>query len=324
VNMSGTEYACAQNYTDDPFGGQPEDDSQTLAAMRSWHINAVRLPLNEDCWLGINGVRIGGLPYRSAITSLVRDLEASGFYVILDLHWSAPGTQRALSQNPAPDEDHSPAFWASVASTFKGDHDVIFDLFNEPYFKWIAPAGPGQWTCLWKGCTLTEYVTGGDPSTVSANWRTAGMDQLISAVRGTGATNLILVAGVDWANDLSGWLDQRPKDGNLAVSWHSYSKNQCSNKSCWHRVVAPLTRRVPVVVTETGDSAVGPASYLSTFLPWCDSHGLGYLAWTWNAWQQQSNVLVTNMQTGTPTPGEGAYFRHHLLNRPGKAGDSIR
>jgi len=33
----------------------------------------------------------------------------------------APGTQLALSQNPAPDEDHSPAFWKSVAATFKGD-----------------------------------------------------------------------------------------------------------------------------------------------------------------------------------------------------------
>lgn len=313
VDMSGTEYACAQNHTDNPFGGQPEDDPQTLAAMRSWHINSVRLPLNEDCWLGINGVRVGGLPYRTAVTNLVRDLESSGFYVILDLHWSAPGTQRALSQNPAPDEDHSPAFWASVAATFKDDDDVIFDLFNEPYFRWIAPGGPGQWTCLWKGCTLTKYLTGGGRSTVSADWRTAGMDQLISVVRGAGASNLILVAGVDWANDLSGWLAQRPDDPNLAVSWHSYPNNVCSTKSCWNRVVAPLARRVPAVVTETGDSAVGLANYLPTFLPWCDSQGISYLAWTWNAWPRKSNVLVTNMKTGTPTPGEGAYFRRHLL-----------
>jgi hypothetical protein len=311
--MSGTEYACAQNYTDDPFGGQPEDDAQTFAAMRSWHINVVRLPLNEDCWLGINGVRVGGSTYRAAIIKLVSDLGASGFYVILDLHWSTPGTQRALSQNPAPDEDHSPAFWASVAATFKDDDDVIFDLFNEPYFRWIAPGGPDQWTCLWQGCTLTTYQTGGDPSTVSADWRTAGMDQLISVVRGAGARNLILVAGVDWANDLSGWLAQRSDDSNLAVSWHSYPNNRCSNESCWNGVVAPLARHVPVVVTETGDSAAAPATYLPSFLPWCDRHGIGYLAWTWNAWSAETNVLVTNMKTGAPTPGEGSYFRRHLL-----------
>jgi len=69
---------------------------------------------------------------------LVNNLQAAGFYVILDLHWSAPGSQIALSQNPAPDEDHSPAFWSSVASTFGSDGGVLFDLYNEPYFYWTT------------------------------------------------------------------------------------------------------------------------------------------------------------------------------------------
>jgi endoglucanase len=110
TNMAGTEFVCSQGWSSDPFGGQPEDTAQTFAAMRSWHVNAVRVPLNEDCWLGINGATIGGAAYQSAIIKLVHDLRAAGFYVIVDLHWTAPGTQLALSQNPAPDEDHSPAF----------------------------------------------------------------------------------------------------------------------------------------------------------------------------------------------------------------------
>lgn len=312
VNMSGTEYACAQNHSDDPFGRQPEDNPETFASMRSWHINAVRIPLNEDCWLGINGVRVGGGAYQAAISSLVRDLEDSGFYVILDLHWSAPGTQRALSQNPAPDEDHSPAFWASVASAFKNDDDVIFDLFNEPHLSSIPSGDPSAWECLWKGCELETYETGGSPGTVTGRWSTAGMDQLIRVVRATGAHNLVLVAGLDWANDLSGWLNLRPKDSNLAASWHAYEKNRCSTEKCWEKEVAPVARAVPVVLTETGDSATGPASYLPRLLPWCDSHGISYLAWTWNAWPQKSNVLVTNMLTGSPTRGEGTYYRSHL------------
>ena len=31
------------------------------------------------------------------------------------------------------DEDHAPRLWTSVATTFKSDPAVIFDLFNEPY-----------------------------------------------------------------------------------------------------------------------------------------------------------------------------------------------
>jgi hypothetical protein len=46
INRSGAEYQCVE-------GGQifegPTDDA-SIAAMASWHINAVRLPLNESCW----------------------------------------------------------------------------------------------------------------------------------------------------------------------------------------------------------------------------------------------------------------------------------
>lgn len=315
VDMSGTETACAQNWTTDPFAGQPEDDPQTIAAMKAWGINAVRVPLNEDCWLDINGVEVGGQAYRQPVEQLVKDLEAAGLYVILDLHWSAPGSQRALSQNPAPDEDHSPTFWASVAATFKNEPDVLFDLYNEPYFYWLT-SGENEWTCLWQGCTLTEYVTGGHPYTVTANWTTAGFDQLTSVIRATGAANVIMAGCVDWANDCSGWSDASG-DPNTVVSWHSYPEEGCDTATCWDSAIAPLATHYPVVVGETGDSSAGPETYLPKFLPWADAHGLSYLAWTWNAWANPSDVLVTNIETGAPTSGEGAFYRRHLLQLAG-------
>lgn len=323
ANISGTESACAQNWTDDPFGGQPEDDPRTIAAMRSWHFNAVRIPLNEDCWLGINGVRIQGAAYRDPIVRMVHEYEQAGFYVIVDLHWSAPGGQRAVAQNPAPDSDHSPAFWQSVAATFRGDGRVVFDLFNEPYFYWIASGNADAWTCLWRGCAMTQYVTGGSPYTVNARWTTAGFDELIAVIRGTGATNVIMAAGVNWARDLSGWLAHRPADGNVIASWHAYHsanaalQSECAERSCWDDVVAPLARTVPVVVGETGDSTAGPETFLPSFLPWADGHGMSYLAWTWNAWQDPENVLVTDMLTGAPTSGEGAMVRGFLARSGG-------
>ncbi|MGH7640620.1 MAG: hypothetical protein ACREOL_06905 [Candidatus Dormibacteria bacterium] len=50
--------------------------------MQSWGVDAVRIPLNEDCWLGINGVTIGGNAYRHVIEALVSRLAAAGFYYI--------------------------------------------------------------------------------------------------------------------------------------------------------------------------------------------------------------------------------------------------
>ena len=85
------------------YGGQPLDQASTYAAMQSRGVNVVRVPLNEDCWLAINGVNASaaGAAYQQAIQTEVSLIHQAGMYVILDLHWTAPGTQLALSQNPA-------------------------------------------------------------------------------------------------------------------------------------------------------------------------------------------------------------------------------
>ena len=48
VDRAGTEYACIQGWG--IFDGPT--DAAAIAAIRSWGANAVRVPLNEDCWLG--------------------------------------------------------------------------------------------------------------------------------------------------------------------------------------------------------------------------------------------------------------------------------
>jgi endoglucanase len=44
VNHTSSEYACV-----DGFGYN--DGHMDAAAVASWNANAVRIPLNEDCWL---------------------------------------------------------------------------------------------------------------------------------------------------------------------------------------------------------------------------------------------------------------------------------
>ena len=51
VNRSGTEYQCIKSGT--IFDGPSAEAS--VRAMTTWPINTVRIPLNESCWLGING-----------------------------------------------------------------------------------------------------------------------------------------------------------------------------------------------------------------------------------------------------------------------------
>ena len=114
----------------------------------------VRVQLNEACWLGINGAggtggKFAGQPYRDAVDAYVQLLIANGMWVILDLHWAAPGTQIALSQWPAPNQDHSPAFWTRytpicfVVTFFLNARVISFSVFlrdTDTFLRFICDA----------------------------------------------------------------------------------------------------------------------------------------------------------------------------------------
>jgi hypothetical protein len=238
-------------------------------------------------------------------------------YVIVDLHWNAPGEARALSQQPMADADHAPSFWRSIANTFASSPNVLFDLYNEPflYQSYFQNGAQDAWSCWLNGCKLNQYLSGGQPYTKRYAWQTAGMQQLVDAIRSSGSRNVLIANGLNWANDDSGWLAHRPQDpaGNLAAGWHEYGGEQCADLSCWAQSIAPIARRVPVIVGETGDHT-GPGCKLvnlPNFLAWADSHGVSYLAWTFNPWGYTHDVLITNWQ-GTPSGCEGQFYAAHL------------
>jgi hypothetical protein len=290
VNRSGSEYACAQGWG--MFDG-PVDDA-SISAITSWGVNAVRVPLNEDCWLAINGVSsaYAGANYQTAIRAYVNRLQAHGLDVILDLHWGAPGSQLALGQEQAPDADHSAAFWASVASQYKAVSGIAFDLFNEPHDI--------SWSCWLNGCTT------------SGGWQATGMQQLISAVRRAGAKQPVIVEGLNWGGDLSGWLANKPSDpaGQLAAGWHIYNFSGCNTSSCWDSTVAPVAQQVPVLATEVGENDCA-GGFLNTLLPWSDSHQIGYVAWAWNTASCGGGPSLISDYSGTPT-AYGAAYKSYL------------
>jgi endoglucanase len=113
-------------------------NAASVKAVTSWHVNVVRIPLNEDCWLGINGIKpaYSGVKYRDAVISYVQLLHRYGIYAELSLIWGAPGSDEATYQPNAPDESHAPAMWASMATTFRHDPDVILSPWGETTLGW--------------------------------------------------------------------------------------------------------------------------------------------------------------------------------------------
>ena len=283
------------------------NNSTLLEGFQNWKANAIRIPLNEDCWLGINGVKpeYSGDNYRQAIGGFAKMFTDAGMVAILDLHWTAAGSSQATGQQPMPDMDHSVDFWKSVAQYFSGNDKVILELFNEPYpdgGNWDSTAG---WKC-WRD--------GG--SCPGVNFQAAGMQTLVSAVRDAGAKNVILLGGLAWSNSLAQWLEYKANDplSNTAASWHSYNFNQCSNENCWESSVGKVKAKYPVIATEFGQNDCA-GGYVTPLMQWMDTVSMSYLAWTFNTWDCKSGpALISSYDNkGTPT-NYGIAVKNHYSN----------
>jgi hypothetical protein len=311
VNRSGTEYMCRDGFGD-VFDGP--SDQKSIDAMRTWRINAVRLPLNESCWLGLGKLRKWTGHYRRSIVRFVQLLRRNHLYVILDDHLTAPGRRLARYLLPMAAADHTPAFWRSVGRRFRRTPGVLFDLYNEPHGV--------SWKCWLRGCRVPRS----SPSSRRKYpaYRAAGMRTLVRAVRSSGARQPVLLGGLAYSKDLSGWLRYKPKDParQLVASLHTYGPASDPHAAvclgACRDVVAKIARRYPVVAGEIGeyDCAHG---YIDDFMSFADSHAISYLGWTWDAvspggWQCGSGPALINSYDGTPT-AFGIGLRDHLLAR---------
>ena len=299
VNRSGAEYMCVGGWS--VFDGP--SNATSIEKIAAWHVNVVRIPLNEDCWLGINGIdpRFSGARYRSAIGRYVSRLESAGMDVILDLHWNAPRRQVATGQRVMPDASHGPAFWRSVAEMFGADPAVVFDLYNEPHDV--------SWRCWRDGCVVHD----------DGSWKAVGMQRLVDVVRHTGATNVIMLGGPGWSGDLTRWRRSEPTDplGQLVASWHIYSFGTCTDQRCWDANLASLRGVAPVVIGEFGQADCRHG-FVDQLMAWADQQqgnvGLGYLAWTWDVAPTCDGPTLITSYDGTPTT-YGIGVRDHFTDR---------
>jgi endoglucanase len=322
VNLSGAEYSCDTGSIWD----SPPGDLTTIGHIRDdWAANTVRVPLNEGYWLGLGGrASCRGSKYRAAISAFVERATGNGLIAEVDLHF---GIGARTDDYPIFDAAHAEGFWTSVATTFKNDHAVIFNLINEPHGI--------TWVCLMQGTGCPAGETGVKP--------------VLNAVRGTGATNPVIIAGLDWSDDLSQWMKSLPVDplettdpglgSQLIAGFHPYFGlgNRCETEppTCWDDEIAPIQtagytgtdgrmRTYPVIADEFGDVGSGCSGRkIATFMDWADAQTppIGYWAWTFTDVACSDPGLITDA-AGTPSRRYGATFKAHLIEVQGWATSS--
>ncbi|MGA7120517.1 MAG: glycoside hydrolase family 5 protein [Polyangiaceae bacterium] len=239
--------------------------------MASWGANVVRVALNQDFWL--SGAALNDPTYPATVDKAVAWAEAAGLDVILDLHWSDAGDLTVTStqkQGPGNSNQQNMAdvnsieFWKEVASRYKNDGRVLFELYNEPH-----------------GITWDLWLNGGQ----SGGYAVAGMQQLYDAVRGAGANNVVIAGGLDWAYDLSGVGPGASYVQGYNVMYATHPYISSAPPSAWEGSFGHLatTDFAPVVVTEFGDGRNGlcTGDYDQQLIAFANARGISWTAWAW-------------------------------------------
>ena len=286
-------------------GGDGHFTATDFARIAAWHATAVRIPLSEADWVGR---RCASVNYAGLIDAAVAAANAQGMYAILDLHWSdanglAPCDQGCGSgQQPMPDAD-SVRFWSSVAARYANRPGVIFDLYNEPHDV--------SWSC-WRagGCSVASSTPGAGTS-APVTYTAVGMQTLLNAVRATGAHNLVLAAGLDWAYDLSGVVHGYALAGaNVAYDSHIYTQWHSTTPD-WDAHVGVVAQSRPVTVTELGSTDCSTTitapllHYLSAPMG-IAADRISWSVWSWNSPGSCSQPSLIADWLGTPLAGQGS------------------
>ena len=241
-----------------------------FAAMAAWHANVVRIALNQDFWL--SGAALFDRTYADTVDRAVKDAEASGLDVILDLHWSDRGDLTASvagqGQGQAGHADqqqmadvNSKQFWTEVAGKYQNDGHVLFELYNEPHDI--------SWSVWLHGGTV-------------GNYQAVGMQDLYDAVRATGANNVVIAGGIGWAFNLTGVATNRIQGYNIMYATHPYYPQDPATQ--WDSKFGYLATQdiAPVIATEFGDGSESCTGAWDTNLTqYADQRHISWTAWAW-------------------------------------------
>jgi len=234
--------------------------------MAAWKANVVRIALNQDFWLA--GSSVHDANYASQVAAAVDWAEQAGLDVILDLHWSDRGILGSCVANESQGcqqlmaDRNSLTFWTEVASLYKDDGRVLFELYNEPHDV--------GWPIWLEGGTTNE------------GWQTPGMQKLYEAVRATGANNLVIAGGLSWAYDLSGVAAYPIRGFNVLYATHPYNNSLERSIYNWDASWGFLASTRPVIVTEFGDlSSACDGQLGSSVIAYADLHRASWTAWAW-------------------------------------------
>ncbi len=310
VRLCGVNTACME-WTSD---GEGHILDTIRVAIHDWNANIIRLPLSQDRWFGQGPEQKDkGASYHALVRKVVDYCANNGCYILLDLHWNDENQWGSnIGQHIMPDMN-SITFWRDFAREYRNNPAVLFDLYNEPHNT--------TWDIWLKGGTINERTNAGarQGRFVPITYRTPGMQAMLDAVRSTGATNVVVCGGLDWAYDLSGFLKgyalKDPDGQGIIYACHAYN-NKGEKVTSWIKKLDEALPRIPVIMSEFGDQARGanakPTPWITAVMEAMDSRKCNYIAWDLHP--AAGPTLISDWKY-TPTSSFGVLVKASLAKR---------
>ncbi len=260
--------------------------------MKNWGANIVRFPVHPTAWRNR-----GKTAYIKLLDQGIQWASELGMYVIID--WHSIGNLRSeLFQRDIYEttKKESFEFWRTMAMQYKDNNTVaFFELFNEP------TVFNGQLgVCSWE------------------DWK-ALMEETILIVRANGAKAIPLVAGFNWAYDLTPIAKNPVNATGIAYVSHPYpQKREKPWEPKWTSDWGFAAEKYPVILTEIGFCGaddrgahipvISDESYGEAITKYCKEKGISYTVWVFDP--QWSPMLFSDWNF-TPTR-QGRFFKKAL------------
>lgn len=268
VNEAGEKIVFRGLNTSDPdkLAREGHWSKRYFQEMKNWGATLVRFPIHPTAW-----DKRGKKDYLQLLDQGIAWATELGMYVIIDWHsignlkteqYQAPMYQTDLTQTLK--------FWTTIAKRY-GDNPTVafYELFNEPTLQ-----GGKLGTCTW------------------AQWKEM-MEAIIMTIRKKGGKGVPLVAGFNWAYDLTAAQKEPINAEGIGYVSHPYpQKRQKPWVAQWTEDWGSMKEKYPIILTEVGFCepeargahipVISDESYGKAITDYCDEKDISYVVWVFD------------------------------------------
>ena len=251
----------------------------------------VRIPVHPAAWRARTPVK-----YLELLDQAVEWCTDLGMYIIIDWH-SIGNLGMELFQDPMYNTSKAETyeFWRTIAAHFRGNNTIAFyELFNEPTI-YRGQLGSLPWS----------------------EWKEIN-EKIINLIRAFDKETIPLVAGLDWAYDLSPLHDDPINAQGIAYVTHPYANKRSQPwEPKWEENFGFAADNYPVFATEFGMGGFqgkgNDNDYGNRIIKYLEGRGISWACWVFDP--EWGPKLIQSWQYDL-TDG-GKFFKkalHHELD----------